>query len=251
MTIDTPKPKPLPFVQRAEAHIAKKVEEWRVFWRTGESGAEAAAIAYAHREGWILPNEGLEAITALNLCPNSTITDLKRYKALIADGSMTEADATKCVSHNVKSDISQHDAGINGVRFPHLVQEDVPISTTEPPPQGMEGKPMDGPVAAYAKELLDRAERILIAPDPDPPPKAAVAASREVLRGTPEALTSSMKRQHLVSLGGVHCYTWDHKLVDDLQQAQVSGLWLEAQVEPGDFGLRLTGIKICDKPTKP
>ncbi len=109
----SPKPKPPTFVQAAEAFVASKLATWVADLKGSPS--EPAALAYARRESWILPTEGLECVTALNLFPG---VDCTASSQAIAQGEFTELEAKKRIAAAVLDGFREANAGINAIRFP-------------------------------------------------------------------------------------------------------------------------------------
>ena len=209
MTIP-PSSKPKPFRQAAEDYIADKLKAW-VRDLTG-TPAEPAALEYCRREGFIMPNEGLEAVTALNLFP---CVDIAASAEAVANHPETETWAKRAIAAAVADGIREANAGIERIR----------LGVPEPPQAVLgSGEQEKGMEAALE------------------PPTPLPASGK----GIPEAVASRVVRIHEFKVDGVAFYTWDHALIDDVRAAQTQGVTLAVEWESGDWGNRVKKMRVID-----
>jgi hypothetical protein len=220
-----------PFIKAATGFLEEKLLKFRK--DIAGTPLEPHAITYGIQEGWLMPNEGLEALTILNLFPNAWPADWAQK--LVTGQIGSEREAKVGLAEAMAADLREANAGIEKVRFSGTSQSvagggtKTPDTAAVPVPEG------ENPSSAA---LLNPPE----VPEPAPESKSPATALQEPARGIPEALVSTTVRVHRVTLGEVELVTTDREHLEMLQAAQVQKRVLKAAWEESPIGNLITGL---------
>lgn len=210
--------KPKPFLKASTDFLEAQRNAWLDCIK--DTPGEAQALAYAIREGWLMPNETLDRVSILNLFPDAWPNDWARK---VETGQCTEREAKFGIAAAVKANMAEADAGIAGVakkNFPvPVLAEQTPVETA----RAVEGYSE----RARESERNDRvdASRTLVAGN-----------SIQTVKGPVAGLTSETLRVHRFLVDDLDLYTHSRDMLEYVQAAQVQGLTLRVEHKPGDYG---------------